>query len=99
VAIHGSGKRTLEQGLDFCEFAGIIQLAEVFGFLRQVLPLHSRISLEGHDFGCRDVEVRNKRREVETWTMRVSDANSEKPPRYQQGMAHSSIVRWRSGTC
>jgi hypothetical protein len=59
--------RTLEQALDLGKFARIVELSKVFCFLRQVLPLHGRIALVGHDFGRRIVEVGDERREVETW--------------------------------
>ena len=60
-------RRTLEQALDLGKLACIVELSKVFCFLRQILPLHGRIALVGHDLGRRVVEVGDERREVETW--------------------------------
>ena len=57
--------RTLEQGLDVVELAGIVELAKVLGLLGEVLALCERVALVGDQVGGDGVELGDERGEVD----------------------------------
>ena len=54
------GMHTLKKQFDFGQLACIVQLSEIFSFLRQVLPLSERISLMCNEVRCDGIELGDK---------------------------------------
>jgi hypothetical protein len=64
-----SGMLTLQERLDVVELAGVVQLPEVLGLLREVFSLRERVSLVCDNVGCDVVELRHERGEINGWRM------------------------------
>lgn len=59
-------ERTFQQGLDLRQLSSIIELSEVLGLLRNLLPLHQCIFLVIDDLRRSCVKLRDQIRQIDT---------------------------------
>jgi hypothetical protein len=82
---------TLQEALDVAELAGVVELAEVFGLLREVFALRERVSLVCDEVRGYRVQLRDERGEVDVWRM-VSRVASWASPVFL--LLHAPMAFW-----